>query len=181
MSHRMEEEMARLRKELADSKKADTKLKVALAKKSSGSRKLIPRPKGQAGKGGGYNLCSAMRLQNDKPRYNRLGVCPLAVWGRSQLVPMVCPCNKPHTPRRNNASPHPCITWSKSGDELDGSDIDGTDTTEGAGDIAICRRCVPDIRRVCKYRIGAFFDAIISLWWLRDVLTAARASPAAPA
>ncbi|KAJ7814252.1 hypothetical protein B0H13DRAFT_2381866 [Mycena leptocephala] len=48
MSRKMEEEVARLRKKLAQSRQANTKLKAALAKKSSRSRKLIPHPKGQA-------------------------------------------------------------------------------------------------------------------------------------
>ncbi|KAJ7028052.1 hypothetical protein C8F04DRAFT_1120363 [Mycena alexandri] len=52
----------------------DQELKVALAtnKSKALAKKLIPRPKGQAGKSGGYKLSSAMRLDKNKSRYNRL-------------------------------------------------------------------------------------------------------------
>ncbi|KAF7335775.1 hypothetical protein MVEN_02233400 [Mycena venus] len=66
----LEEENALLRKKLAVS---NNKLQAALAAgKSNAVKKLIPQPKGQAGKGGGYSLCTAMRLDKNKPRYNRL-------------------------------------------------------------------------------------------------------------
>ncbi|KAJ7929410.1 hypothetical protein B0H13DRAFT_2310560 [Mycena leptocephala] len=60
----MEEENALLRKE-------NKKLKTAAARKN----KLIARPKGQAGKGSGYNLRRKMCLRHDKARYNRLSMC----------------------------------------------------------------------------------------------------------
>jgi hypothetical protein len=85
MSRKMEEEVARLRKELAQSRQANTKLsscslsvpfamalihqygnaEAALAKKSSRSRKLIPHPKGQAeGKRVQAVLCSFKRISS---------------------------------------------------------------------------------------------------------------------
>ncbi|KAJ7811512.1 hypothetical protein B0H13DRAFT_1926692 [Mycena leptocephala] len=47
-------------------------LTAAAAKQSKPAQKLIPRPKGQAGKGTGYNLQKEMRLGRNKSRYNRL-------------------------------------------------------------------------------------------------------------
>ncbi|KAJ7706513.1 hypothetical protein B0H14DRAFT_3903313 [Mycena olivaceomarginata] len=68
MSRKMEEEVARLRKELAQSRQANTKLKAALAKKSSRSRKLIPHPKGQAeGRRMKSNLKYFQRFQGGWP------------------------------------------------------------------------------------------------------------------
>ncbi|KAJ6517125.1 hypothetical protein DFH09DRAFT_1099084 [Mycena vulgaris] len=50
------------------------KLKEALAAQAVKPKKLIPRPKGQAGKGYGYNLQCEMGLARNKPRYNCLMV-----------------------------------------------------------------------------------------------------------
>ncbi|KAJ7461289.1 hypothetical protein B0H11DRAFT_2312751 [Mycena galericulata] len=62
----MEEENARLKKQVAQ-------LQAERAKtKASTSQNLIPRPKGQAGRGKGYNLQKSMCLQKNKARYNRL-------------------------------------------------------------------------------------------------------------
>ncbi|KAJ7877302.1 hypothetical protein B0H13DRAFT_1893311 [Mycena leptocephala] len=47
-------------------------LTAAAAKQSKPAQTLIPRPKGQAGKGTGYNLQKEMRLGQNKSRYNRL-------------------------------------------------------------------------------------------------------------
>lgn len=47
---------------------------LAASKANAGQKKLIAEPKGQAGKGSGYSLCTAMRLDRNKPRYNRLMV-----------------------------------------------------------------------------------------------------------
>ncbi|KAJ7933539.1 hypothetical protein B0H13DRAFT_1856045 [Mycena leptocephala] len=47
-------------------------LTAAAARQSKPAQKLIPRPKGQAGKGSGYNLQKEMRLGQKKSRYNRL-------------------------------------------------------------------------------------------------------------
>ncbi|KAJ7936472.1 hypothetical protein B0H13DRAFT_1853537 [Mycena leptocephala] len=71
MPRNMEEEIAQLKKQLA---LKDTQLQAALTANTSKSvpQKLIPRPKGQAGKGSGYNLCEVMRLGRCKTRYNRL-------------------------------------------------------------------------------------------------------------
>jgi hypothetical protein len=49
-------------------------LTAAAAKQSKPAQTLIPRPKGQAGKGTGYNLQKEMRLGQNKSRYNRLMV-----------------------------------------------------------------------------------------------------------
>ncbi|KAJ6484566.1 hypothetical protein DFH09DRAFT_1340000 [Mycena vulgaris] len=50
----------------------EKKLKDALAAQAVKPKKLIPRPKGQAGKGSGYNLQHEMCLGNNKARYNRI-------------------------------------------------------------------------------------------------------------
>ncbi|KAJ6570551.1 hypothetical protein DFH09DRAFT_1362670 [Mycena vulgaris] len=50
----------------------EKKLKDALAAQAVKPKKLMPRPKGQAGKGSGYNLQREMGLARDKPRYNCL-------------------------------------------------------------------------------------------------------------
>ncbi|KAJ6586306.1 hypothetical protein DFH09DRAFT_1075263 [Mycena vulgaris] len=52
----------------------EKKLKDALAAQAVKPKKLIPRPKGQAGKGSGYNLQHEMRLGNNKARYNHIMV-----------------------------------------------------------------------------------------------------------
>ncbi|KAJ7449360.1 hypothetical protein B0H11DRAFT_2332341 [Mycena galericulata] len=61
----IEEENALLKKQIAQ-------LQAERAKtKASNSQNLIPRPKGQAGRGKGYNLQKSMRLQNNKARAHR--------------------------------------------------------------------------------------------------------------
>ena len=54
---------------------AETKTALHAEKESRPRQKLIPHPKGQAGRSGGYKLQRAMRLGGNKPRYNRLMVC----------------------------------------------------------------------------------------------------------
>ncbi|KAJ7187058.1 hypothetical protein C8R46DRAFT_1274095 [Mycena filopes] len=65
-----DEEIRALKKVVAEQ---SIQLKRALAanKTKSASKKLIPRPKGQAGRSSGYNLCTSMLLDHDKERYNR--------------------------------------------------------------------------------------------------------------
>ncbi|KAJ6552482.1 hypothetical protein DFH09DRAFT_1319233 [Mycena vulgaris] len=50
----------------------EKKLKDALAAQAVKPKKLIPRPKGQAGKGSGYNLQHEICLGNNKARYNHI-------------------------------------------------------------------------------------------------------------
>ncbi|KAJ7901534.1 hypothetical protein B0H13DRAFT_1882872 [Mycena leptocephala] len=68
----LEEQLAEAQAALKAANKEKAKLAAALAKKTAAKRKLIPRPKGQARKGSGYNLLEKMRLARNKTRYNRL-------------------------------------------------------------------------------------------------------------
>ncbi|KAJ7466346.1 hypothetical protein FB451DRAFT_1561113 [Mycena latifolia] len=63
----MEERLLEAERRLRETEK---KLQAALAAKPVKAKKKIPRPKGQSGKGSGYNLCRAMGLQSNRPRIN---------------------------------------------------------------------------------------------------------------
>ncbi|KAJ7436329.1 hypothetical protein FB451DRAFT_1454776 [Mycena latifolia] len=63
----MEERLLEVEQRLRETEK---KLQAALAAKPAKAKRKIPRPKGQSGKGSGYNLRRAMGLQSNKPRYN---------------------------------------------------------------------------------------------------------------
>ena len=61
---------------------------TARLKSKTAKSKLIPRPKGQAGRGkNGYNLQKEMKLQNDPARFQRIEVCfaPLLFDSRLKL------------------------------------------------------------------------------------------------
>ncbi|KAJ7501694.1 hypothetical protein B0H11DRAFT_1992563 [Mycena galericulata] len=68
----LEEQLAINQEQLKTATTQLAALTAAAARQSRPAQKLIPRPKGQAGKGSGYNLQTEMRLGRKKSRYNRL-------------------------------------------------------------------------------------------------------------
>ncbi|KAJ6574381.1 hypothetical protein B0H19DRAFT_1371471 [Mycena capillaripes] len=82
----LEEQLAEAQAALKAANKEKAKLAAALAKETTAKRKLIPRPKGQAGKGSGYNLLEKMRLAQNKTRYNRLMNIPIRAFLKQYLA-----------------------------------------------------------------------------------------------
>ncbi|KAJ7028858.1 hypothetical protein C8F04DRAFT_1398724 [Mycena alexandri] len=68
------EQMHDMHEEIEKQKQMIAKLQeqIARANAASKSKRLIPRPKGQAGRASGYNLQEEMLLSDDAARYNRL-------------------------------------------------------------------------------------------------------------